>query len=127
MITQQHPNQQKDKEEYTFPTHARPVPALPAGSMYSDEEVLVLGPWQQGRQRLLGPVARVLLGLGISTDLLSYTSVILGLGFCLLARFHFEVAFWMLVASVVCDGLDGGRSQAYEHAYDAWRIHRSCL
>jgi phosphatidylglycerophosphate synthase len=40
-------------------------------------------------------------------DLLSYTSVLLGLGFCLLAPFRFEVAFWLRVASVICDGLDG--------------------
>lgn len=59
------------------------------------------------RQRLLSPVAFVLARLGISADLLSYTSVGLGLGFCLLAPFHFEIAFWLLVAAVVCDGLDG--------------------
>jgi phosphatidylglycerophosphate synthase len=107
MITQERPDQQENKEEHACPTHAGPDSVLPTGSMYSDEEVLVLGPWQQVRQRLLSPVARVLLGLGISADLLSYTSVGLGLGFCLLAPFHFELAFWLLVFSVVCDGLDG--------------------
>jgi phosphatidylglycerophosphate synthase len=67
----------------------------------------VLGPWQQVRLRPLGPIAFVLSRLGISADMLSYTSVLFGLGFCLLAPFQFEVAFWLLVASVVCDGLDG--------------------
>jgi phosphatidylglycerophosphate synthase len=59
------------------------------------------------RQRLLSPIAFVLSRLHISADMLSYTSVLLGLGFCLLAPFQFELAFWLLVASVVCDGLDG--------------------
>ena len=31
----------------------------------------------------------------------------IGLGFCLLAPFQFEVALWLLLASIVCDGLDG--------------------
>ena len=75
--------------------------------MYSDEEVLVLGPWQRVRQHLLGPIAFVLSRLGMSADMLSYTSVLFGLGFCLLAPFDFQIAFWLLVASVVCDGLDG--------------------
>lgn len=44
MITQERPDQQEDKEEHAFPAHSRPVPALPVGSMYSDEEALVLGP-----------------------------------------------------------------------------------
>jgi phosphatidylglycerophosphate synthase len=39
--------------------------------------------------------------------MLSYASVLFGLGFCLLAPFQFEVAFWLLIASIVCDGLDG--------------------
>lgn len=67
----------------------------------------MLGPWQKMRQRLLGPIAYALSRLGISADMLSYSSVLFGLGFCLLAPFQFEVAFWLLAASVVCDGLDG--------------------
>lgn len=82
-------------------------PTLPPGSIYSDEETLVLGPWQQMRQGLLGPIAFVLARLGLSADMLSYISVIFGLGFFLLAPFQFAVAFWLLVASIVCDGLDG--------------------
>jgi phosphatidylglycerophosphate synthase len=103
MITQERSDQQADEQ---------PDPALPPGSMYSDEEVLVLGPWQRARQRLLGPIAFILARLGISADLLSYASVLLGLGFCLLATLHFEIAFWLLVASVVCDGLDGVEARA---------------
>jgi phosphatidylglycerophosphate synthase len=67
----------------------------------------VLGPWQQIRQRLLSPIAFVLARLGLSADMLSYASVIFGLGFFLLAPFQFTIAFWLLVASIICDGLDG--------------------
>jgi phosphatidylglycerophosphate synthase len=76
-------------------------------SIYSDEERRLLGPWQRIRQRLLGPVALALSYLGISADLLSFTSVALGIAFCLLAPFYFDLAFWLLVGSVLCDGLDG--------------------
>src|SRR5450756_1862452 len=82
-------------------------PTLPPGSIYSEEEILVLGPWQQIRQRLLSPIAFVLARLGLSADMLSYASVIFGLGFFLLAPFQFTIAFWLLVASIICDGLDG--------------------
>jgi phosphatidylglycerophosphate synthase len=102
MITQERTDQQECEQ-----AQGQPGPALPAGSMYSNEEVLVLGPWQRVRQRLLGPIAFVLSRLGMSADMLSYASVLFGLGFCLLAPFDFQIAFWLLVASVVCDGLDG--------------------
>src|SRR5258708_39264507 len=39
--------------------------------------------------------------------MLSSASVFFGLGFLLLAPFQFGIAFWLLVASVICDGLDG--------------------
>jgi len=39
--------------------------------------------------------------------MLSFASVFFGLGFFLLAPFQFAMAFWLLVASVICDGLDG--------------------
>lgn len=77
------------------------------GSIYSEDEERVLGPWQRIRQFFLAPIAIVLSRLGISPDMLSYTSVVLGIGFFLLAPFQFTVAFWLLVASVICDGLDG--------------------
>src|SRR6266581_4347860 len=77
------------------------------GSIYSDYEELVLGPWQRIRQGFLGPLAFVLSRLGITPDMLSFTSVIFGLGFCLLAPFQFTIAFWLLIASIICDGLDG--------------------
>src|SRR5437899_994073 len=77
------------------------------GSIYSEDEELVLGPWQRIRQSFLAPIAYVLSRLGISPDMLSFTSVGLGVGFCLLAPFHFSIAFWLLVASIICDGLDG--------------------
>ncbi len=87
--------------------HVEYKPTLPPGSIYSEEEIRVLGPWQQIRQRLLSPIAFVLARLGLSADMLSYASVIFGLGFFLLAPFQFTVAFWLLVASIICDGLDG--------------------
>jgi phosphatidylglycerophosphate synthase len=75
---------------------------LPLESIYSDVEEWFLGPWQKIRQRLLTPIA-----IGISADMLSFASVFFGLGFFLLAPFQFEIAFWLLIASVICDGLDG--------------------
>jgi phosphatidylglycerophosphate synthase len=77
------------------------------GSIYSEDEELVLGPWQRIRQGFLGPIAYILSRLGIKPDMLSYTSVVLGIAFCLFAPFQFTVAFWLLVASIICDGLDG--------------------
>jgi phosphatidylglycerophosphate synthase len=77
------------------------------GSIYSDAEERFLGPWQRIRQFLLRPIAALLLSLGIGPDLLSFVSVALGIGFCLLAPFWFVLAFWLLVGSVICDGLDG--------------------
>jgi phosphatidylglycerophosphate synthase len=76
-------------------------------SIYSEDEELVLGPWQRIRQFFLTPIAFALSRLGISPDMLSFLSVALGIGFCLLAPFQFAVAFWLLAASVICDGLDG--------------------
>jgi phosphatidylglycerophosphate synthase len=77
------------------------------GSIYSESEERLLGPWQRMRQFFLAPIAALLLRLRISPDMLSYVSVALGVGFCLLAPFWFALAFWLLVASVICDGLDG--------------------
>ncbi len=77
------------------------------GSIYSDDEERFLGPWQRVRQFFLAPIAAILLRLRISPDMLSYVSVALGIGFCLLAPFWFSLAFWLLVVSVICDGLDG--------------------
>jgi phosphatidylglycerophosphate synthase len=77
------------------------------GSIYGEDEELVLVPWQRIRQGFLGPIAYVLSRLGISPDMLSFTSVVFGIGFCLFAPFQFTVAFWLLVASIICDGLDG--------------------
>ncbi len=83
------------------------VPAPPAGSIYSDDEVRVLGPWQRIRQLVFSPIAFGLARLGISPDALSFTSLALSIGFCLLAPINFTVAFWLLVASFIIDGLDG--------------------
>ncbi len=77
------------------------------GSIYSEDEARFLVPWQRIRQAALSPIARLLARLGISADLLSYVSVALSLAFCLLASTHFTLAFWLLIASIVCDGLDG--------------------
>jgi phosphatidylglycerophosphate synthase len=77
------------------------------GSIYSEDEARILIPWQRMRQAVLSPIARLLVHLGISADALSYVSVALGIAFCLLAPTHFTLAFWLLVASVICDGLDG--------------------
>ncbi len=97
-MTQEHIDNKQDKQ---------PVPVFSAGSIYSDEEVHWLGRWQKMRQVVLSPVALVLSRLGLSANMLSIASVLFGLGFFLLAPFHFEIAFWLLVASIICDGLDG--------------------
>ena len=77
------------------------------GSIYSEDEARFLVPWQKMRQAALSPVARLLVYLGISADTLSYISVVLGIAFCLIAPVYFTLAFWLLIASVICDGLDG--------------------
>src|SRR5579863_9478457 len=107
MIPREGTDQRQREDDLCPPVQDHHIPALSSGSIYSDVEVLVLGPWQKIRQRLLKPVAFVLSHVGISANLLSYASVLFGLGFCLLASFQFEIAFWLLVASIVCDGLDG--------------------
>ena len=45
--------------------------------------------------------------LGISPNELSYASVAFAIGFFFLASFNFTLAFWLLVVSILCDGLDG--------------------
>lgn len=77
------------------------------GSIYSEEEERVLGPSQRIRQRLLSPVAAFLSYLGIGPDALSFSSVALGVGFFFLAPINFTIAFWLLVVSILFDGLDG--------------------
>src|SRR5258708_31904763 len=81
------------------------------GSIYSEDEERVLRPWQRIRQFFLAPIAAVLSRLGISPDMLSFASVALGMGFFLLAPFQFTIAFWLLVASVICDGLAGAEAR----------------
>src|SRR5512146_2145773 len=87
MITRKRPDQKQDNGKQSSSAQRLLIPALPPGSIYSDEEVRVLGPWQKMRQRFLSPIVFVLSRLGIRADILSYTSVLLGLGFCLLASF----------------------------------------
>lgn len=77
------------------------------GSIYSDDEERVLGPWQRIRQYTLAPIAMILSRLGISPNTLSYASVAFAIGFFFLAPFNFTLAFWLLIASIICDGLDG--------------------
>ncbi len=77
------------------------------GSIYSEDEEIVLGTSQRIRQGFLSPIAYLLSRLGISPDMLSFSSVVFGIGFFLFAPFQFTIAFWLLVASIICDGLDG--------------------
>lgn len=102
MMTQE----QTDHKQGEQPAPA-PVPALPPGSIYSDAEEIWLGPWQKIRQTVLSPVAFVFIRLGLGANVLSAASVLFGFGFFLLAAFRFDIAFWLLVASIICDGLDG--------------------
>lgn len=77
------------------------------GSIYSEDEERVLGPWQKIRQYTLAPLAALLSRLGISPNTLSYASVAFAIGFFFLAPINFTLAFWLLVVSILCDGLDG--------------------
>src|SRR5947207_1833868 len=77
------------------------------GSIYSEDEELVLVRSQRIRQALLAPIASLLSRLGITPDMLSFASVALAIAFALLAPSYFSIAFWLLVASIICDGLDG--------------------
>ena len=77
------------------------------GSIYSEDEERVLGPWQKIRQYTLAPIAAILSRLGISPNELSYASVAFAIGFFFLVSFNFTLAFWLLVVSILCDGLDG--------------------
>jgi phosphatidylglycerophosphate synthase len=77
------------------------------GSIYSEDEARFLVPWQKIRQQVLSPIARLLAYLGISADLLSYLSVAFSIAFCVLAPINFTIAFWLLIVSIICDGLDG--------------------
>jgi phosphatidylglycerophosphate synthase len=76
-------------------------------SIYSASEGRFLYTWQRVRQKLLLPLAVGLDRLKIRPDMLSWSSVILGLGFFLLARIRLEIAFWLLIGSVLLDTLDG--------------------
>jgi phosphatidylglycerophosphate synthase len=76
-------------------------------SLYSESEGQFLYPWQRLRQAILLPLAAMLDALHITPDMLSWASVVLGVGFFYLARLRFDIAFWLLVGSVVLDALDG--------------------
>jgi CDP-diacylglycerol--glycerol-3-phosphate 3-phosphatidyltransferase len=76
-------------------------------SLYTTEEARILKPWQKIRQKILHPVTKLLILLKLTPNRLSYLSVISGAIFCLLANQYFSIAFWFLVISVICDGLDG--------------------
>ena len=77
------------------------------GSIYSEDEERVLGPWQRIRQYALAPIAAMLSRLRISPNTLSYTSVAFAIGFFFLVPLNFAIAFWLLFASIICDALDG--------------------
>src|SRR5260221_14309601 len=72
-------------------------------SIYSEEEERVLVPWQSIRQFFLAPIAAVLARLGVTPDMLSFSSIAFGIGFCLLSPHYFTIPFGLLVASIGCD------------------------
>jgi len=107
MIQQRHEDEKPCREYQPSPVKEQPMPMSSGESIYSDEEERVLGPWQKIRQKYLAPIAFMLSRLGINADVLSLGSVLFGLGFFLCAPFWFGVAFWLLIVSIICDGLDG--------------------
>lgn len=76
-------------------------------SLYTTEEARILKPWQTIRQKMLHPITKLLILLKLTPNSLSYLSVVFGAAFCILAIKYFSIAFWFLVVSVICDGLDG--------------------
>ncbi len=86
---------------------ARPTARRLQPSIYSGSEERFLYAWQRVRQTLLLPLAAVLDTLHITPDMLSWSSVALGAAFFFVARLRFDLAFWLLVASVLLDTLDG--------------------
>lgn len=87
-------------------------------SLYSDSEARLLYPWQRLRQVVVFPLVAMLDALRITPDMLSWASVILGAGFFFLARLRFDIAFWLLVGSVLLDALDGALAR-YRRASSA--------
>ena len=107
MISEQHVDDIQCGERESSHVKECEMKIRPFESIYSEVEERILGPWQRIRQRLLAPIAIILSRLGISADMLSFASVLFGVGFFILAPSQFVIAFWLLVASVICDGLDG--------------------
>src|SRR6266403_902664 len=106
MISEQHVDDIQCGERESSHVKEREMKMPPFESIYSEVEERILGPWQRIRQRLLAPIAIILSRLGISADMLSFASVLFGIGFFLLAPSQFVIAFWLLVASVICYGLE---------------------
>ena len=96
------PGETKERE----PQQAEP-PQRRLRSIYSASEERFLYTWQRVRQTLFLPLAAALDRLHITPDMLSWASVMLGVGFFFVARLQFGIAFWLLVGSVFLDALDG--------------------
>jgi hypothetical protein len=59
MITQKQVDQLQPGKHGASLVKEEPTPTSSLGSIYSEEEEHVLGPWQRIRQRFLAPMARV--------------------------------------------------------------------
>lgn len=75
--------------------------------MESQIETLFFAPLRQLRQNLFGSFTAFLARLGINANMISILSILPAIGFCLLVPEYFSIAFWLFIASLVLDGLDG--------------------
>ncbi len=74
---------------------------------YTDGDRRLMVWSQQARASVLGPLLRMLARLGISADLVTLISLVLGLAFCPVYFFSQPLALVLLALHVLADGLDG--------------------
>lgn len=74
---------------------------------YADGERSLMVWSQQTRASVLGPLLRMFARLGISADLVTLISLLLGLAFCPVYFFSKPLALVLLALHVLADGLDG--------------------
>ena len=75
--------------------------------MESPLESLVMVPFRILRQQLFSPFTALLARIGVTADMISFAALVPALGFCVMAPLNFSIALWLMVAALMCDGLDG--------------------
>lgn len=72
----------------------------------------------QLRTMVFQPLNKILTGLGITADLLSYLAVLLMVVFVLLSQHNLKLGFWVIVARMFVDILDGPLARYQKTASD---------